>query len=65
MQVDVLFKLAGLGVVVAVISQILTRAGREELSMLVTVAGLVIALLMVVNMVSELLTAVKSIFQLY
>ncbi len=65
MQMDVLFKLAGLGLVVAVISQILTRTGREELSMLVTVAGLVIALLMVVTMVSELLTAVKSIFQLY
>ena len=65
MQVDVLFKLAGLGLVVAVISQILTRTGREELSMLVTVAGLVIALLMVVNMVSDLLGAVKSIFQLY
>lgn len=65
MQMDVLFKLAGLGIVVAVISQILTRTGREELSMLVTVAGLVIALLMVVNMVSELLSAVKSIFQLY
>ena len=65
MQMDVLFKLAGLGIVVAVISQLLTRAGREELSMLVTVAGLAIALLMVVNMVSELLSSVKSIFQLY
>lgn len=65
MQVDILFKLAGLGIVVAVISQILTRAGREELSTLVTVVGLVIALFMVVNLVSELLSSVKSIFQLY
>ena len=64
-QVDVLFKLAGLGVVVAVISQILTRAGREELSTLVTVVGLVIGLFMVVNLISELLSSVKSIFQLY
>ena len=65
MQVDILFKLAGLGIVVAVISQILTRAGREELTTLVTVVGLVIALFMVVNLVSELLSSVKSIFQLY
>ena len=43
-QIDLLFKLAGLGVAVAVLSQLLNRAGREELGTLVTVAGLVIAL---------------------
>ena len=64
-QIDMLFKLAGLGVVVAVISQVLTRAGREELSTLVTVVGLVIALFMVVSLISELFSSVKSIFQLY
>lgn len=64
-QIDVLFKLAGLGVVVAVIAQVLTRAGREELATLTTVVGLVIALFMVVELVSQLLSSVKSIFQLY
>ncbi len=64
-QIDVLFRLAGLGVVVAVISQLLTRAGREELATLTTVVGLVIALFMVVELVSQLLSSVKSIFQLY
>lgn len=64
-QIDMLFKLAGLGVVVAVISQVLTRAGREELATLTTVVGLVIALFMVVELVSQLLSSVKSIFQLY
>ncbi len=64
-EIDVLFKLAGLGVVVTVISQILTRAGREELATLVTVVGLVIALFLAVNLVSELLTSVKSLFGLY
>lgn len=64
-QIDVLFKLAGLGVVVAVISQVLTRAGREELATLTTVVGLIIALFMVVELVSQLLSTVKSIFQLY
>lgn len=64
-QVDLLFKLAGLGVVVAVLSQVLTRAGREELSTLVTVVGLVIALLLVVNLISDLFSSLRSIFSLY
>lgn len=65
MQIDVLFKLCGLGVVVAVISQILNRTGREELGMLTTVVGLVIALFMVVELVAQLLSSMRSIFQLY
>ena len=64
-QVDPLFKLAGLGVAVAVISQVLNRAGREELGTLVTVAGLIIGLLLVVNLISDLLSSLKSIFALY
>ena len=64
-QIDMLFKLAGLGVVVAVIHQVLTRAGREELATLATVAGVVIALFTVVELISQLLSSVKSIFQLY
>ena len=62
---DLLFKLAGLGVAVAVISQVLNRAGREELGTLVTVAGLIIGLLLVVNLISDLLSSLKSIFALY
>ena len=64
-QVDLLFKLAGLGVAVAVISQVLNRAGREELGTLVTVAGMIIGLLLVVNLISDLLSSLKSIFALY
>ena len=64
-QIDLLFKLAGLGVVVAVISQLLNRTGREELGTLVTVVGLVIALFLVVNLISDLFTSLKSIFALY
>lgn len=64
-QIDLLFKLAGLGVVVAVISQVLNRTGREELGTLVTVVGLVIALFLVVNLISDLFTSLKSIFALY
>ena len=64
-QIDLLFKLAGLGVVVAVLCQVLTRAGREELSTLVTVVGLVIALLLVVDLVADLFSSLQSIFALY
>ncbi len=63
-EVDLLFKLAGLGVAVAVLSQVLTHAGREEWGTLVTVAGLVIALLLVANLISELFTSLKSLFAL-
>ena len=64
-QVDLLFKLAGLGVVVAVLCQVITRAGREELSTLVTVVGLVIALFLVVDLVADLFSSLQSIFALY
>lgn len=64
-QIDLLFKLAGLGVAVAVLSQVLNRAGREELGTVVTVAGLVIALFLVVNLVSDLFSSLKSLFSLY
>jgi len=64
-EVDLLFKLAGLGIVVAVLSQVLNRAGREELGTLVTVVGLVIALFLVINLVSDLFSSLKSIFALY
>ncbi len=64
-EVDLLFKLAGLGIVVAVLSQVLNRAGREELGTLVTVVGLVIALFLVVDLISDLFSSLKSIFALY
>lgn len=65
MQMDVLFQILGVGFLTTVVSLILTRAGREELATLSTVAGLAIVLLSVVTLVSELLTQVRSIFQLY
>ena len=65
MQIDLLFKIAGVGILVTVIAAVLTRTGREEMAMLTTVAGLVIVLRMVVDMVAGMLTQVKNIFQLY
>ena len=65
MQVQQLLRIAGVGVLVTVISQILTRAGREDIATLTTLSGLVIVLLMVMNLVSDFFSSVKAIFQLY
>ena len=65
MQVQQLLRIAGIGVLVTVIAQILTRAGREDLATLTGIAGLVIVLMLVVTLVAELLTNVQSIFGLY
>lgn len=65
MQVGQLLRIAGIGVLVTVIVQILSRAGREDMAMLTTVAGLVIVLSLVVSLVAELFTSVQSLFGLY
>ena len=65
MQIDLLLKIAGVGVLTTVVSTILTRTGREELATLSTVAGLAIVLLMVVEKLAELFRSVQGIFQLY
>ncbi len=65
MTVDVVFKIAAIGVLVAVLSQVLTRAGREDIAMLTTLAGLVVVLIMVVNLISDFFGSVRAIFSLY
>ena len=64
MRIDVLLKIAGVGLLVAVISQVLTRAGREDVATVATVAGMIVVLLMVVSLAGELLTLTQSIFGL-
>lgn len=65
MSVDIVFKIAGIGVLVAVLGQVLTRAGREDIAMLTTLAGLVVVLIMVVNLISDFFGSIRSIFSLY
>ena len=62
MDVDLIFKIAGIGILVSVLGQVLTRTGREDMAMLTTLAGLVIVLLMVVNLIAQLFNTVKSMF---
>ena len=64
MQLDVLLKIAGVGLLVAVICQVLTRAGREEIATLATVAGILLVLFIVVNLAGELIAQVEAVFHL-
>ncbi len=64
MDVDFIFKIAAIGIIVTVLNQVLIRSGREEQAMLTTLAGLVVVLLMIVNSIAELFGTVKDLFGL-
>lgn len=65
MNVDMIFKIAAVGILVSVLNQVLVRSGREEQAMMTTLTGLVIVLFMVINLISRLFNTVKALFQLY
>ena len=64
MDVDFIFKIAAIGIIVTVLNLVLVRSGRVEQALLTTLAGLVVVLLMVVNAVAELFDTVKNLFGL-
>ena len=64
MDVDLIFKIAAMGILVAVLNQVLGRAGRDEQAMMTTLAALVVVLMMVVQEIAELFTMVKTLFHL-
>ncbi|SDY48207.1 stage III sporulation protein AC [Proteiniborus ethanoligenes] len=65
MNVDLIFKIAGIGIVVGILHTVLEKAGKEEYAYIVTLAGVVIVFTMVINLISKLFDSVKTIFQLY
>ncbi len=62
MDVDLIFKIAAIGILVAVLNQLLVRSGREEQAMMTTLAGLVVVLMMMVQRISELFDLIKHLF---
>lgn len=64
MGVDLIFRIAAIGILVAVLNQLLIRSGREEQAMMTTLAGLIVVLLMVVKEIASLFDTVKTIFKL-
>ncbi|MBQ7638645.1 MAG: stage III sporulation protein AC [Clostridia bacterium] len=64
MEIEVIFRIAAVGLIVAVINQLLTRSGKEEYTMVTTLAGLIAALMMVIPYISNLFTYIRSVFGL-
>ena len=64
MDVDLIFKIAAVGILVAVLNLVLVHSGREEQAMMTTLAGLVVVLMMLVQQISDLFDLVKTLFSL-
>ena len=64
MDVDLIFKIAAIGIIVSVLNQVLIRSGREEQAMMTTLAGLIVVLLKIIDQISLLFDTVKRVFGL-
>jgi len=64
MDIQVVFQIAAVGILVAVLDQVLKRAGREEQAMMTTLAGLVVVLFWIIQYISQLFGTVQSVFKL-
>ena len=64
MEVDFIFKIAAIGIIVAVLNIVLVRSGREDQAMFTTLAGVIVALMMLIPQINELFSIVKSLFNL-
>ena len=64
MDIDLIFKIAAVGIIVSILNQVLVRSGREEQAMMTTLAGLVVVLMMMVQEISDLFTLIKTLFDL-
>lgn len=62
MELDLIFKIAGVGIIVAVLSMLLKKADRDDYAMVMTIAGLIIVLAMIVNEIAALFETVKNVF---
>lgn len=62
MQVDLIFKIAAVGILVAVFNQLLVRSGREEQALMTTLAGLVVVMMLIVQEIANLFSLMKSVF---
>ena len=62
MEIDLIFRIAAVGIIVSILNQVLTRSGREEMATITTLAGLVVVLMIVVQRISSLFQLVKDLF---
>jgi stage III sporulation protein AC len=64
MEINLVFKIAAIGIIVAVLNQLLSRMGRDEQSLMVTLAGLVVVLIMLLPQISDLFALIRSLFEI-
>lgn len=64
MNIDLIFKIAAVGIIVSVLNQVLIRSGREEQAMMTTLAGLIVVLMMIIHQIDILFKTIKSVFNL-
>lgn len=64
MEVNFIFKIAAIGIIISVLNTVLVRSGREDQAMLTTLAGVIVVLMMLIPQISELLSTVKALFDL-
>ena len=64
MNIDFVFKIAAIGIIVAVLNQLLIRSGREEQAMMTSLAGLIVVLMMIISQISVLFDSIKDLFAL-
>lgn len=64
MEIDLIFKIAAIGIVVSILNQVLSKSGREEQATMTTLAGLVVVLMMIAQRIADLFTLVKDLFGL-
>ena len=65
LNIELIFKIAAIGILITVITQVLKKSDRDDIAMLVSIVGIVIVLTLVVNVVSALFTTIKQMFYLY
>lgn len=63
MEIDLIFKIAAVGIIVSILNQVLSRSGREEQATMTTLAGLIVVLMMLTQKIAELFNLVKTLFQ--
>lgn len=64
MEVDLIFKIAGIGIIVAVLNILLQRSGRDEQAMMTTIAGLIVVMMLLVNEIGELFETIREVFEI-
>jgi len=65
LNIDIIFRIAGIGILITVVNQVLTKNGREDMATMVTIAGIIIVLVVVVGMINDFFQSVRTMFELY